>query len=172
MADVQIETVNIKKDVDVLFLSTARSKRGLLFTVKVDKVLEELFQSWANNQANVASNSHGRSWEAAPTMPLPTAYVLGVMLSENSSLVYGAPKPYRLDRLGTPIIDSEGVVNIGFLRMQGISEGAGIQFVIKGVFSREAVRLMSQDIKECVRHFYINFCKPFDVVVRMTTQEI
>jgi hypothetical protein len=174
MADIQsanIEHVSVKKDITVLQLGIKRSKRGIIITAKADKIIEDLFASWSAGQNDVSPQSHGRMWEAPPNGALPPIYALGIIPDNGKGLTTSQGRPYRIDRVGVLINDDTGT-NIGFLRFRGISEGSGITFVIKGVYSSDAVRQMAQDVREAVKHFYINFIKPIDVVVTMSTQEI
>jgi len=175
MATIQtanIEHVNVKKDVTVLQMGIKRSKRGIIISAKADKIIEDLFASWAGTAGDVPHTMHGRMWEAPPSGAIPPLYALSIIPDNGGrGLQTASGKAYRLDRVGVPLVDDSGI-NIGFLRMRGISEGSGVSFVIKGVYSSDAVRQMAQDVRDAVRHFYINFIKPIDVVVTMSTQEI
>lgn len=165
-----IETVKVQKDINVLTCQIKRSRKGLVITAKTDPVIEELFREWAGDAPNVGHAAHGRMWEAL-NGPLPQLYGLSIMPDNGSKLQTVSGKIYRIDRVGTHLVD-DGGINLGFLRFIGISDANGVTFVVKGVFSTDETRRVAQDLKEAVKHFYISFIKPVDVVIQMHTQEI
>lgn len=163
-----IETTVVKKDKEILTLSIKRSRKGLRVSIRADEVMEEIFKEWGGEGA-LQMPQHGRYWEPLDG-PLPGLYPLNILIDNGRVLQTPSGRMYDLTMTGLPLMDDRGV-HLGFLRLKGISDVNGVSFVVKGVFSREVVRDTSQAIKECVQHFFLNFIKPIDVVVRMSTQE-
>ena len=166
----QHESLTIKKDVTVLNISIKRSRKGLIVQAKADPSLEEIFRAWSGD-VSAAPNTHGRLWEAPPNGKLPEVYALGILPDDGAPLRTFDGKAYRLDRTGVGLVDEYGI-NIGFLRMRGISGETGVSFVVKGVFSRDAIRAAAKDISSAVRKFYADYVQPIDMVLHMTSQEV
>ena len=82
-----------------------------------------------------------------------------------------------LDNLGQPLIKDgrlEGgntLVNISFLRLVGISEG-GVTFGVRGVYSTERLHRLRDVISLATRKFYIDYLRPVDMSVVISTQEL
>jgi hypothetical protein len=163
------ETFTVKKDINVLTMRLRRSRKGILINLKADKVLEDLFRDWGGDSKPVLPNLHGRAWDAV-SGPLPNCYALQVI--PDAKLRTGSGKLYDIARIGCPLVSDEGQINLGFLRLIGISEADGVSFAIKGVWSTDEIKKVSTDLQEVIKHFYINYIKPVDVVIQMHTQEI
>ena len=82
-----------------------------------------------------------------------------------------------LDNLGQPLIKDgrvEGgntLINISFLRLVGISEG-GVTFGVRGVYSTERLHRLRDVISTATRKFYIDYLRPVDMSVVISTQEL
>lgn len=64
------------------------------------------------------------------------------------------------------------VTNLSFIRLVGISEGAGVKFGIDGVFTTDGVQTLADRIKASSRRFYIQYMKSITEVVTVSRQEI
>lgn len=147
-------------------------KGGMVLTVKTLPRVEEFIQSLGNGSV-VDVGTVGRYWtpiigklEAYNIQPIPNQQ------SEDGSVI-------TFDMLGKPLIsvDAEGrerypVINLSFLRLKGISEGAGVSFGIKGVYSLDELRKMKDKIVAAQRRFYVEYLRPVDLLVTVSTQEV
>jgi len=87
-----------------------------------------------------------------------------------------------INKPGQPILDPRGTadpitgkykpgVNLSFLRIVGISEGAGVTFSVRGVHSYEALTKMREKIGEAYRTLYRAYMKPIQMDIIVSTQE-
>lgn len=167
MTTAENETVTIRKGGQVVLFSMKRSTKGIHVSLKVDPSIEELFREWAKGRLIDASGPHanGKLWEGKEG-PLSAYAAIGV-----EGYFQSAEGTYNLVRVGTNLHDDNGT-NLGFLRLQGASSPEGIQFFVKGVYSSDAVREAGRKIKSALQHFYVNFVKPLDVVITMSSMEL
>jgi hypothetical protein len=91
----------------------------------------------------------------------------------------------RFDRIGNPLIYQGGgmdeggrqrpggvrEVNLSFLRISDIGEGAGVTFAVKGVYSDLAIQQMRDDISLGAKAFYQMYLKPATLNAQIITQE-
>lgn len=161
------ERLEIKKGETILQLGLNRSAKGLIISCKAHPTIEEFFRSFGGELQQVSA--HGRYW-APVNNPLPPVYAIGDR---------GILKPlpfegghYSLMSVGGPISGADvEITNISFLRLQGISEGSGVTFAVKGVFTREAVRALRDQLNGAIRRFYLDFLKPMDITLTLSTTE-
>lgn len=64
------------------------------------------------------------------------------------------------------------VTNLSFLRLVGISEGAGVKFGVDGVFTTEEVDRLASRIQLSARRFYVQYMKTITQMVTVSRQEI
>lgn len=162
-----------KRGENVIYIRFRRASKGILVTAKVVPAVEDMFRSWGTG-ASSGVEVWGREWKAAGDVPLRAW-----------DLVHNpGPTPidpqgrvvYVLDRVGRTLHSEESgiqFVNLSFLRCEGISEGAGIQFVCNsGVYSDEAITRLAKDIQQAALSLYRSYLKPVDLAVVVSTQEI
>lgn len=189
MEEKELQEANIlKRGENVLAFSLHRSPVGISMTVKAHNAIEEFMRK--NSGAEIQTvkvASVGRYWEAKGKEPL-TAYRLVEKLQPDPqdnvrwSLEHGLGDPLiivpqrddgELRRDGPPtglLTLKGGTVNLSFLRLVGISEGAGVSFGIKGVQSLEALQDTKDRIGTAFRAFYVQYLKPVDLTVNISTQ--
>lgn len=161
-----IEAAVLKRGETVTRVRFQRSPVGLKITCWAHPAVEDLMRSWGTGEIQ-AVTAHGRNWEPLRD-PLKGVYHLGT----NPGVCPYDGGHYRLDRVGQPLIDPDGCVNLSFVRLIGVSEGEGVSFSLKGVHTLEAIRDMGERIKLASRRLYINYMKPVDLTVTVSTQEI
>jgi hypothetical protein len=61
---------------------------------------------------------------------------------------------------------------MSFLRLAGTSEGNGVTFGVKGVYSLESLRNLRDKISASARQLYIEYLRPVDLTVTVSTQEM
>lgn len=160
------------------FGDPAEWKGGLIVSVKTLPRVEEFMQSLGQGET-VDVGTVGRHWFPISGQPLQ-AYIIQSLnasrkQSDDGSFV-------TLDKLGSPLLltDSERgdkypTVNLSFLRLRGISEGAGVMFGIKGVFSLDELQSFEKHLTAAQRKFYNDYMRPIDITIQlvtMSTQEV
>jgi hypothetical protein len=158
------ENVTIKKSSMVLQMSLKRSKGGLQVFVKADLMIEELFREWGQNVTTSVENYDHR-WKGENLRVYNFNIYPDGMRHFNAGNV-----TYNLHNVGTQLIDEDNFVTLGFLRLVGISEG--VTFTVDGVYSADGIRKMREWIKHALRHFYVNFVKPVDMVLTISATEM
>ena len=126
--------------------------------------------------------TEGRSWlPIDKDVPL-RLYVLSRLVSPVNGL--------RLDKGSQPLVSQGGgdlvesrdtpvgyksgnsrYANLSFLRLVGISEGAGVSFVVRGVFSDQQVKEIHSILLDGVRRFWTAYLKPMNMCIQVSTQE-
>ncbi len=189
-AVVDVNSVDVVKGGETcISLGLERSTKGLRVTIKAHPRVEEFFKTLCGNEVKDAqlTDRHWRlSDDNAPlycyTLPPNTdgfpqeeggEYVInrvGAPLVVNNTPDPGGA-PARIDGNGR-YLGYNPKVNISFLRMVGISESQGITFYVGGVYSKDAVIKLLEQIGTGLRRFYIDFIRPMNVSVQISTQSI
>lgn len=151
-----------------------RSSKGLTAIIKTHTRVEEFMRGLSSGGELIQVGSANRYWlPFKETEPL-TAYSINTKLEG-----YGgaADADYHLDRLGAPLIEvnpdyRKERINLSFLRLVGVSEGMGVTFSIRGVYSKDMVNKMLDSIGIGLRKFYIDFIRPMNVNVQISLQSL
>ena len=61
--------------------------------------------------------------------------------------------------------------NLSFLRLVGISEGAGVSFVVRGVFSDQQVKDVHMILLDGLKRFWTAYLKPMNMCIQVSTKE-
>jgi hypothetical protein len=161
----------IKRGEIVVQATLRRTISGLSISVKAAPAVETFMKSLGSGESQDVKH-FGRYWDPTEKGGKLEVYSLGInpgaVATDNGSF-------FRIDMPGTPIIaQSNGVsnINLSFLRLVGISEGAGVMFGIKGVYSLDSLRDMKDHIGIASRKFYLNYLRPIDLTVQISTQEM
>lgn len=133
--------------------------------------LVEAFMRDLGNGETVEVGAHGRYWVPCDKAKPFRAYDLTTSLE-----LVKAPSGtvLNLERLGQPLSERDGryeYINLSFLRLVGVSEGAGVSFHIKGVFNTETLKRVRDQITEALYTFYGSYLKPLNLSVIVSTQE-
>ena len=142
-------------------------KGGLLITIKTLPRVEEFMQSLGQGET-VDVSTVGRYWQEMSNQPLQ-AYIIQPLNSKQQS---DDGSTITLDALGYPLViqdphggDRYPTVNISFLRLRGISEGAGVTFGVKGVYNLDEMCKLRDRITLATRRFYVDYIRPIDMTV-------
>lgn len=178
--DVELEAAVVKRGETCVITTLSRTALGLSLRVKAHPALELFMRGLASPDAPpVEVSLTDRYWVSATKQPL-LAYRLGTPLPSIINPATGAPF-FTLDRLSRPLLDdtdSEGrsrgdvPINLSYLRLIGISEGAGVVFHIRGVYSLDALRTIQEKLVDAQQQFYINYIRPVNLSVIVSTQEV
>lgn len=175
MSDNEILEV-IKRGETSLTVSLVRSISGLTIAVKTHPAVEAFIRGLGSGESTDVK-AGGPYWRLisreAPPLRIYTVTesVNPIVLDNGEQVTIGRPG-YPIIEAGT---DSSGrtrqIINLSFLRLVGISEGAGITFVLRGVHTYEAVAAMKEKIGEGYKRFYLTYMKPLKMDIVVSTQE-
>lgn len=172
-----VEQITVKKGEVLLQIGLKRHQHGLLVTAKAHPSIEEMFRTFSGGETAPA-NSHARLWARAKAdgPALPQLYSCGAMPGAGGTMRW-ANGFYRIDAGGSalwqPGTDGRNdIVNLAFLRFVGISQDLGVSFVVKGVFSSEAVQKLAQGLQGATKQLYLEYLKPVDMVITMSMMEV
>jgi hypothetical protein len=167
----------VKNGERVVSIDIARTKKrladvGFLVTVKVHPTIEEFFREMMQGQEPSPITTWGRQWVQVGDTPL-----LAYHLHSDLSGPRGGNTLFRLDYVGKSALTfkdpstHENCTNLGFLRMVGISEGAGVTFGVRGVYERDTLRAMQDSVLRASARFYEQYLKPINLSIHVSTQE-
>lgn len=185
-----IEIPIVKRGETTMQVRLKRNTVGLFVSVKVHPGVEEFARALGSGDIQDV-RALGRYWTPVGVRPSsnPAECPLGTYnMTNNPGLINaGSGVMFRLDRPGQPLSEPSGVptttrsrngdndipvINLSFLRLQGVSEGAGVNFHVKGVYTMDAVKSLAEQIKDACRAFYAMYLKPIDLAVVVSTQEL
>src|SRR4051812_27742418 len=148
--------VIVKKGETILQARVKRSSRGLVIQAKAHPMIEEFFRDRAGKQEPLPINNYGRGWTRMPEYPELLVY----HDPAGGSSPFASWKPtggdekcyFALHQPGHPLLidvkaPGDGI-NMAFLRLVGISEGMGIAFSQKGVYTEEEVKRIAMRIQQ------------------------
>lgn len=168
------DTATLMKRGEICIQTTlSRTYLGLTLNVKVHPRVEEFIRGLGTGTPEDAKR-YGRYWSSVDKDKVLTVYDLTQTLG---SVPIGGGNYFRLDRIAQPLFESgegnpnHGSVNLSFLRLVGASEGSGVSFRVNGVHTLDAIRQMRDKIGEAAQSFYINYLKPVNLDVQISTQE-
>lgn len=143
----------------------ARAKNGLEIHVKTDERIEEFFKSLAYNGEHDDIAMYGREW-----LPAKLGGDLRVYRYEKE--LSGNRISYTVTRPAEGIENNrEGVLNLSFLRLVGISSPEGVRFVIAGPYSKDYVSRISKQISTEVRNIIREYIVPVAINFRISSQD-
>lgn len=134
---------------------------GLTVSVQALPRVEDFIRSLGTGETTDV-RTIGRHWSPIEK----EGHLLVYNLNTNIGIQSQSYSPYRIDRPGWPILEAAHggqpmhLANLSFLRLVGISEGPGVSFGVKGVFTLEHLRQMRDLVMEASRQFYISYLKP------------
>ncbi len=187
-ADNNVEVV--KGGETCISLGLERSTKGLRVSVKAHPRVEEFFKTMSGGEVK-DSQLTDRYWRLSDDHQPLMCYLLPPLPFDGFTQGEG---DYVIDKVGSPLVVNNypggdggahpiapgggrydignNKVNISFLRMVGISEPQGITFYVGGVYSKDAVIKLLEQIGAGLRRFYIDFIRPMNVSVQISTQSL
>ena len=168
----EISTVT-KSGTIVTQVTISRSPKGVSLTVTAQPAVEEFARALGDGDSQDV-RVYGRYWHQIGNMPLriynhDSKLVKLEMLSVEDQ---GSKIAFRYDQPGHPLYDGNGCLNLSFLRLVGISEGAGVTFGVSGVYTLENLRRIRDHISVAGRKFYVHYMRPVDLSVTISTQDL
>lgn len=162
-------------------LTICRTRGGIRIYGKVHPLIEDLIKSWSATEPVPVSSTYGRNWVGRDDKPVAS---LVWELQENPGVLSAdGGVLFVIDRCGGPLTDERQindpyggrpktaqVLNLSFLRIVGISEGDGIDIIIKGVFGTDRLLEIVEQIKRAIRYIAVQYIKPVDVTIIVSMQ--
>lgn len=156
----------------VIQVALRRCKDGVRVHVKVVPDVEDFFRHWGGGQQDNIIN-FGRTW-------LPYNSDTGRAVSDGSRALniwsFGQTKPMdkesrSLWHPGRPLTH-DGLVNISFLRIVGISAPEGLSFVSDELMSRSELEIVTSKVERSLAWFYREYINPVNMSVNVFTQAL
>lgn len=160
--DIIEQVAIVKGGVSWFELSMNRGKKGLELYVKTDPRVEDFMKSLGNGGKD-GLEAYGRDW-----FPLEKdmLHVYKIERSVDS-------KTYTLSLPAEPLRSlRDGKINLSFLRIVGIGDPQGIKFGVTVPISRSAAIDFSKIIITEVRNVIRDYIVPFNINLRISSQEI
>lgn len=162
-----------------------RGAGGLNLTVKTAPEVEEFFRSTVGAEgATSPVTAHGRFWYPIGREVLSVYAVQNpvrdLRIEDGGTTVHvgfnNAGRPliegYSGEEDGPTIGRRSQILNLSFLRLVGISEGTGVSFGVKGVFTTNDVLHLRNLIGEANKKFYSAYLRKIGLVVTTSIQEL
>jgi hypothetical protein len=190
-----VEALTNKNGEDVIQTSLRRTTQGLLVTVKTHPKVEEFMQRVSGGEVQSVSN-FGRNWLTEYTEPDRR---VGDKVVQGSKHIF-YPRPLRAYAFHTPfeifrtsdgtVVDMEKLgynlmtnrddrngdiydqINLSFIRLQGVSEENGVQFLIKTVYSLAGLKKLRDGISAAQNTFAADYLKTIEYCVTTATQSL
>ena len=150
-----------------IYRSLIKFPQGIMINVKAVKGVEN-FMEMLGSGRQIDVDVSGRHWRALQGETLKVYELTTPIAAEGSK----HEVDFRLDRVGYPLIDDTDLANLSFLRLVGISEGAGVWFGLKCVLSLDEMRDIRDKLAKVERQFYINYMRPVDLSIQISTGEL
>lgn len=147
-------------------IQRSRRHQGLLVRVKTVPQVEGLFRDWTVGEEGSEIQSvsaYGRHWR-----PVDGADLRVYPLRPNPGVIQGEDVLFRLDAPGMPLVDGK-TINLSFLRIVGISEGPGVEFVVKGVASTDLIETLGKKIQAAQKALYLMYLRPVTLSLSVFT---
>jgi len=139
---------------------------GLMVSVKAHPALEEFCKNTIGDGKLIPVELINKGWVGTDPSKGLQCYNLPNRFTHVTGNI-----ALDLGPIGTPLYQGD-TVNLSFLRLAGISEGAGVSFYCKGVFSQDTMRNMKDKIGIATRALYNEYLRPVDMSIQVSTQEI
>ena len=167
----------IKRGETSLTVSLVRSGGGLTVSVKAHPAVEAFMRGLGSGEATDV-RAAGPYWRPVGRDGLPALQIY-VMNEPIPNLTLDSQNLCGVSRPGQPMLEhhtdgngrQRSNINLSFLRLVGISEGAGVTFAVRGVHTYEALTKMREQIGEAYKLFYRTYMKPIKMDVIVSTQE-
>lgn len=197
--DVNVEALVVKSGETCIQTTLSRHPDGLKVNVWTHPRVEDFVRSLGSGE-HIDIQTIGRYWsrpnirdEKGKMIPDERRLMVYFLEQSLGTLSVDTEFSYCLDKPGYPLVNGsdsppgEGdpaprgykslgsgreTLNISFLRLVGVSDGPGVSFTVRGVYSREAINRLGERIKQATNRFYREFLKPYKLIVTVSTMPI
>lgn len=161
----------MKKGETCIQVSVRRSIKGITLSIKTHPSVEALFKSWGDGSHQDVRNYTRGGWDPVG------GSVLNIynLRQDPGDLIADDGLHFRINAPGGPLMivspstGQETTLNMSFLRLVGISEGVGVSFGVKGVYTIDAIRSLVERIRHASRRIYIAYMRPVDIGLQVFT---
>lgn len=167
------EAINVIKQGEMrVQVVLSRSPQGVLVRALAHPHVEEFMQRVGGGET-VNVTSMGRHWiPLNKDVPL-LAYTIPPM----EPIIGEDGVSINIDLLGRPLTTLDerrgnDSLNLSFLRLVGISEGAGVQFGVKGVYTTTELRRLRDRMQLACQRLYNEYLRPVDVTFTLNAYEL
>jgi len=170
----------VKRGETTLTVNLVRSAGGLTVHVRAHPAVEQFIRGLGTGET-VDVKASGPYWRPLTGEGKPlnvyalTESVPNLHLDGGEQVTIGRPGQQLFTHEGVSLDGSRArgaVVNLSFLRLVGISEGAGVSFTVRGVHTYDAVVRMKELIGKGFKDFYKTYMKPYKMEIVVSTHEV
>ena len=133
-------------------MTIQRALNGTIFHIKADEKVEQFFKSLGNGKVDPLE-MYGKSWAPVGNDPI-NVYHLDPEEHDDMRAKYDISKV-------TGDLDVDGLINLSFMRFQGLSKG--VSFMICLPMSFQKLRKINGDIREAVRAILQEYILPVEI---------
>lgn len=134
---------------------------GLTIFLKAAPAVEELFRSNSNGEEHPVE-MFGREWIELPNEAPLRVYGFNKILQSGREFTFNHPGNQL-------IMQDAGLINLSFLRLVGISQGAGVRFGVKDVLDKDEVIVIKNQIISGMTRFCNAYLCPLDMTLSIST---
>ena len=167
------ETILAKGGETVTRINIQRGKDGLKISVWAHPSIEAVMRDLAGEYGRTGVLNYGSHWTSKEQ-----AFNVWDFPKEVFASFHRNEPPFTLNYPGGTMLlqDSAGrhnhMLNLSFLRLEGISTGAGVTFTVKGVFQEDYINKLRDQIEQASITFYKAVLKPIELTITVTSQEM
>lgn len=168
MANEIIESNVVKGGVCWLEMSVGRNKQGLSLWYRSVPAIEEFFINVSDGGLKENTAVYNREWWPLEPQKELEVYRLEKPLQNNRFSFGHIGEPFTIQDRRT----GAQTVNLSLLQVVGISNPAGVNMGIKGLYSKGFARDLSTKLMAEVREFVREYIVPININLRISSQEV
>lgn len=149
-----------------LDVSVKSTITGLVIRAKADPKLEALMASLGTGSTD-SLEAYAKTWGS----PNPEVPVMVYKMARNPELGSGR-RTYSLHDVGGSFEDADGLVNLSFLRIQGISKADGTTFKVNVPISLYKAKELKHTLLEATRQLVLDNLVPFHINFKLISREL
>lgn len=150
--------------------SNVKEYIGATLSVKALPVLEDFIKSLGNGSKHPIE-AFGRQWTSLPGEPDLAVYELSRTLSPLANISLDIPGQSLEFRDKNSSSGGKLLINLSFLRLVGISEGAGLTIGLKDVYTKEDLIKLHNDLGRAMKLFCDEFLCPVDLTCTISSYQ-
>ena len=152
----------VKGGVTWLEISIGRTPKGMNIWVRSESMIEEFMKNLGDGHKDRLVDYRG--W-----VPFESDKNLSLWRLNKDVI----STTYALNNIGESFpLSGNGKVNLSFLRFVGISEPAGIKFLVPDPFSESYIRKLGPSIIQECKKFVAEYILPININLRISSHEV
>ena len=140
---------------DAITIGMRSHKHGIKLHIQTLPEVEAFFEQWSGGVQE--RPAHGRLWKPARTGDTLTVWAFGMPLTPSSM------RPYSLLHTGAGFLTENSHPNISFLRLVGISNSDGVEFVMEALIGRGEIAQLGARLSDACNMFYSEYLQPVNI---------